>query len=443
MGDRAVDQKSKIFISYRRTDALHPAGRIRDRILGAYGDAEVFMDIDSIPLGQNFITVLQNKVAECDVLIAVIGASWLTVQDQAGQRRLDNSNDVVRVEVATALKRGIPVIPVLLDGTSYPTLTQLPDDLRELALRHGLEIHGTSFDAGMAKLISELEPIVKRGSLVVETGSPLRKEFRWVVPGSGQNDWFKDRDDGPEMMVVPAGSYRMGSPSDESGREPKDEGPEDLIECAIARPFAVSRFPTTVGGFRRFVEATDYVVEHGATYWSATVGDYKYAKNRSWEDPRFSQDDDHPVVAISWHDACAYVDWLSKQTGRRYRLLSSVEWEYVARAGTTTAFHWGPSISPHQANYDAGIRYPGGQVGTTSIGTVPVKKYEPNAWGIYQMHGNIWEMCSDPWPSEPDFRVCRGGSFTDGPIYLRSAMCSWCEVDGRHVCIGFRVAREL
>ena len=245
------------------------------------------------------------------------------------------------------------------------------------------------------------------------------------------------------MVVVPAGNFRMGSPSDESGREPEEKGSEKLIACAIERPFAVSRFPVTVGEFRRFVERPNMKSNMGQSIGHRLLSDYRYAKNRSWEDPRFSQDDDHPVVAISWHDACAYVDWLSKQTGRHYRLLSSIEWEYVARAGTTTAFHWGPSISPHQANYDAGIRYPGGQVGTASTGTVPVKKYEPNAWGLYQMHGNVWEMCSDPWPDEPDYRVCRGGSFDDGPEYLRSAMCSWCNVDLRYVGIGFRVAREI
>src|SRR6516164_8905268 len=106
----------KIFISYRRDDSAGHAGRVHDKLEGKFGRARLFMDVDTIPLGRNFVKAISEKVAQCDVLLAVIGPNWLTIRDEEGKRRLDNPNDFVRVEIGVALKRDIPVIPVLLDG---------------------------------------------------------------------------------------------------------------------------------------------------------------------------------------------------------------------------------------------------------------------------------------------------------------------------------------
>jgi hypothetical protein len=129
---------AKVFISYRREDSAGHAGRVHDRLEREFGHDLLFMDVDSIPLGANFIKVLRDEVGKCDVLLAVIGHHWLDARDKNGERRLDDPNDFVRIEIATALQRDIPVIPVLLDGAKIPAADQLPKDLeRHVSLRYG------------------------------------------------------------------------------------------------------------------------------------------------------------------------------------------------------------------------------------------------------------------------------------------------------------------
>jgi hypothetical protein len=117
---------AKVFINYRREDSAGHAGRVHDRLAREFGRDLLFMDVDGIPLGINFVKVLQEEVAKCSVLLVVIGRNWLTVCDEHGQRRLDSPNDFVRVEIAAALRRNIPVIPILLEGTEVPRSDQLP-----------------------------------------------------------------------------------------------------------------------------------------------------------------------------------------------------------------------------------------------------------------------------------------------------------------------------
>jgi hypothetical protein len=135
---------AKVFISYRRDDSAGQAGRIQDRLEREFGRDLLFMDVDAIPLGMNFVKVLHEEVAKCGVLLAVIGPNWLDVRDEAGNRRLDNPDDFVRIEIAAALQRDIPVIPILLDGAKVPKAARLPKDLEELALRNGLDVRHAS-----------------------------------------------------------------------------------------------------------------------------------------------------------------------------------------------------------------------------------------------------------------------------------------------------------
>src|SRR5262249_35676431 len=136
---------SKVFISYRRDDSAGHAGRVHDRLEREFGRDLLFMDVDSIPLGVNFVTALQEEVAKCGVLLAGIGRDWLKVRDKDGKRRLDNPDDFVRVEIAAALQRNIPVIPILLEGAKVPKANQLPKDLEELSVRNGLDVRHASF----------------------------------------------------------------------------------------------------------------------------------------------------------------------------------------------------------------------------------------------------------------------------------------------------------
>jgi hypothetical protein len=169
---------SKVFISYRREDSAGTAGRVRDRLAGEFGGDLLFMDVDGIPLGVNFVKVLQQEVAKCGVLLAVIGRDWLDVRDEQGRRRLDAADDFVRVEIAAALHRNIPVIPILLEGTQVPKRDQLPGDLQELALRNGLAVHHSSFHSDMDILIRGL-----RTRLAAAGGEPAPS----LTPGAGKD----------------------------------------------------------------------------------------------------------------------------------------------------------------------------------------------------------------------------------------------------------------
>jgi TIR domain len=148
---------AKVFISYRRADSAGYSGRVMDRLDRELGRDLVFMDVDAIPLGTNFSKFLHEEVAKCSVLLAVIGPNWLDARDEHGNRRLDNPNDFVRIEIAAALQRSIPVIPILLEGARIPKADELPEDLKELALRNGMEIRHASFQDDMNRLIRGLK----------------------------------------------------------------------------------------------------------------------------------------------------------------------------------------------------------------------------------------------------------------------------------------------
>jgi TIR domain len=132
--------KHQVFLSYRRDDSSHQVGRIYDHLERAFGNGNVFKDVDSIPAGADFRRILEDAVAACDVLLVVIGDRWLTVADKSGQRRLDNPADFVRVEVESALGRGIPVVPVLVGSTAMPAGDNLPDGLRILSFRNAVQV---------------------------------------------------------------------------------------------------------------------------------------------------------------------------------------------------------------------------------------------------------------------------------------------------------------
>jgi formylglycine-generating enzyme required for sulfatase activity/uncharacterized caspase-like protein len=250
-------------------------------------------------------------------------------------------------------------------------------------------------------------------------------------------DSFRDCPTCPEMVVVPAGTFSMGSPAIEPDRYSYYEA---QVRVTIAAPFSAGKYAVT------FDE------------WDACVADggcngYKPA-DRGWGRGK------RPVINVDWDDAKAYAAWLSRKTGKTYRLLSEAEREYVTRAGTTTPFWWGSSITPKQANYDGSVDpyNGGGSKGEYRQRTVHVDSFEPNPWGLYNVHGNVWEWTEDCWndsntgnPGDGRARttgacferMVRGGSWVDGPRRLRSANRLWYRIDGRGDNQGFRLARTL
>jgi hypothetical protein len=149
-------QARKVFLSYRRGDSADAAGRLADRLVHDLGKDTIFMDVDGIPLGVDFVKRLTAEVASCDVLLAVIGPRWLEIRDDKGNRRLDNPNDFVRVEISAALERDIPLIPILLNGTQIPSADDLPSNLTGLSVRNGLEVRHSSFHSDLDRLVRQL-----------------------------------------------------------------------------------------------------------------------------------------------------------------------------------------------------------------------------------------------------------------------------------------------
>jgi hypothetical protein len=295
----------KVFISYRRIDASYPADGIFRAFQAVLGPDGVFMDVDSIPPGRNFRKILKDWVDQCSILLAVIGPHWIDVTDpRTGRRRLDDPDDFVRIEIGEALARDIDVVPVLLDGTLMPDRSRLPDDLKELADRQAAHVERRTFDADVARLIRQLRlesgggggavpapPVVRRPAAeerypaegrvkvgVAAGGRVSGAPEGWFLPGAGETEWFQDVAGGPEMVVVPKGSFSMGSAESEKERF-SDEGP--LHKVAIARPFAVGRHAVTRGQFAAFVSATGHKAE-GAAIWKPDKETWEYDPNGSW-----------------------------------------------------------------------------------------------------------------------------------------------------------------
>ena len=270
---------------------------------------------------------------------------------------------------------------------------------------------------------------------------------------------FRDCAGCPEMVVAPAGSYMMGSPSGEAGRF-DTEGPQHRV--AIGEAFAVGVREVTRGEFARFVRATGHSTGNSCWFWDSKKGEGVEGSGRSWRNPGFEQTDRHPVVCVSWEDAQAYVRWLSRETGEGYRLLSESAWEYVARGWTRTARYWGEGEAGqcgHANGADASTSYDWRV--TCNDGhawTSPTGGYTQNGFGLYDVLGNVWEWVQDCWndgyegaPGDSrawergdcSQRVARGGSWINTPSILRAAIRYWDTSGYRNNYLGFRIARTL
>ncbi len=235
--------------------------------------------------------------------------------------------------------------------------------------------------------------------------------------------------DCPEMVVVPTGKFMMGSPE---GQGTDDERPQH--EVTIAEPFALSKFEVTFADW-------DACVAYGDC--DPRISDNGWGRGRQ------------PAIYVNWDSANRYVAWVSRMTGKPYRLLSEAEWEYAARAGTETAYSWGDQIGNGNANCDGcGSHWDNRQ-------TAPVESFAENAFGLYGMHGNVWEWVEDcvhnnyrgapydglPWTTggngDCNSRIVRGGSWASVPRFLRSAGRTGSSAGNRNNTIGFRVARDL
>jgi formylglycine-generating enzyme required for sulfatase activity len=294
------------------------------------------------------------------------------------------------------------------------------------------------------------------------------------VPGAYGQVAFRDCAECPEMVAIPAGTFMMGSPADEPGRA-DNEGPQRRV---AVRAFAAGKFDVTRGQWAAFVAATNRPTTDGCAWTGRSRG--RPDPIGSWRNLGFPQDDTHPVVCVTWNDAQDYVRWISQRTGRTYRLFSEAEWEYAARAGTTTPYPWGTAASHEHANYGADAGFVGLAFGRDMwMNTAPAGSFPPNAFGLFDMQGNVLQWLQDcyaaydglpvdgsayetdvplkpplPLPtmvgtSSCDYRMVRGGDWGNPPAMIRSAFRNfgpgggWTLDNYRSGGVGFRVARSL
>ena len=345
------------------------------------------------------------------------------------------------------------VVRLVPDHEEVERLLDLSHDDR-VKVQRGLAARG--FDAGLADGVfgSKTRGALRSwqsGKGLAASGFLTREQADGLM-AAGREAFrsgrvFRDCPDCPEMVVVPARSFRMGSPGDEEGRF-DNEGPVHGV--TISRAFAVGRHEVTRGEFGRFVSATGRDMSGGCVVW--TGKEWKTESGRSWRSPGFGQTERDPVVCVSWNDAKAYVKWLSGRTGKAYRLLSESEWEYAARAGTSTRYSWGDGIGKNRANCTGcGSRW-------DSRSTAPVGSFAANGFGLHDMHGNVREWVEDCWnkryngaprdgsawlSGDCGNRVLRGGSWYFRPRYLRAAVRYGDEAGYRDADLGFRIARTL
>ena len=611
MSQPFTQKSSRIFISYRREENADAAGRLCDNLMAHFGADHIFMDVDYIEPGEDFVQVIKEAVSSCQILIAVIGKGWLASSKDGITRRLDNPNDFVRLEIATALSRNVRVIPVLVQRAEMPSSQDLPDDLTELSRRHAFELSHTRWKRDVESLISSLQRTLEKQQQEAqrkleeeeaarraaeelklrreeearqqrelearqraeeeerrraeqeqlkeeqERQQRLEEEKRrkaeeaarqaaeeqqreearkrredeerrrraeeaqekakrklfeealddheirvdalsfwpdltaWLkshpytiasalliaalstvlyVYTSRSNQATSDSqsnatmntsnrtaeqspersDEGGskanasnvepqspstmgtantppkfisrsikgmmlEMVYVPGGMFTMGSPETEAERY-KDEGPQHRV---------------TVKGF--------YMGKYEVTQeqWLA-ASQLPRVRIELKPNPSVDKCERCPVSNVSWNDAQEFIARLNRlNDGYTYRLPTEAEWEYACRAGTTTPFSFGDSLSSEQANFNGNYPYGRAAKGIDRDKLMPVGSFQPNSFGLYDMHGNVWEWCQDvyhnsyngapangsAWQSggEQDKGVERGGSWASNGHGLRSA----------------------
>ncbi len=283
------------------------------------------------------------------------------------------------------------------------------------------------------------------GQTSAQTPAPAgarRPVGRTELPAAGTR--FRDCAECPEMVVLPGGTFTMGSSEAErklaslradSFPQFDTEQPQHGVNLA---PFAIGIHAVTRAEFAAFVRTTQYRTEaevaQNCTVW---LENRYQSADKNWLNPALTQGDDHPVVCVSWNDARAYTQWLTQTTGKNYRLPSEAEREYAARGRQSTHFWWGDRIESDQANFNGDIAYVSSARSTFRRNTVAVSSFKPNPFGLMGVHGNVYEWVEDCWHHDYQFapadgsawvancdgnhRVRRGGSWVSNPVYLRSA----------------------
>ena len=425
----------QIFISYRRQDCSASAGRVSDRLRERFSLKRIFIDVDKLGPGDNFVDEIERSLGSCDVLIAVIGKCWLDATDKDGKRRLDNSEDYVRIEIARALQRGIPVIPVLVDDASMPNSQDLPKDLKPLSHLQALKVSQDRFRSDSEPLIAKVEQALKKAKEERNRGKKIRLIVAGVVTAL-------------LLVVVAVLHFGWTHAIEEKARRALERATKDqpwvnsigmrFVPVADMRVL-FSVWDTRVQDFEAFVAATNY----DATGGMMSIGKGGWTEGEAtWREPGFSQGPTHPVVGVSWNDAKKFCEWLTRREQgsgmlpheRIYRLPTDAEWSVgvglqgeegtnpIEKNGKIELYPWGKEWPPPKGagNYAGEEAKTGNWPARWSViegyndgypRTSPVGSFAPNGNGLYDMGGNVWQWCEDRYFESQPYRVVRGASW--------------------------------
>jgi len=383
----------KIFISYRRADSTYLIGRIKDKLLSEFGSQSVFRDLDDIPGGVDFRTVLETATNECDVMLVVIGSKWAGITDTDGNKRLFDPGDFTRIEVETGLKRleqnKTAIFPVLINNVDMPSAGELPESLGRFTYQNAVKIRDDpDFKNDIEKLISDIR----------------------LSQGYAKEDisikYFE-----PRTIYIPGGPFCMGSPTMDG--IPAHEAQEHKV---ILPSYWIGMYPVTNTQYEEFIRQTGTLVK----------------SSMGWDGQKVPKGyDNYPVTGLTWYEALEYCQWLSKETDRQYTIPNEAQWEKACRGGKKSFYPWGDEFDQSRCNFHQSA-------------LAPVDAYPPqNEYGCFDFVGNVRQWTCTLWGEkrispDPDFaypwkndrrndlnanrqirRVIRGSAYTEGIENMR------------------------
>jgi formylglycine-generating enzyme required for sulfatase activity len=410
---------SDIFVCYSRTDLIVANGVAKQ--LRAQGWS-VFLDVQT-RVGKRWHKEIEKELHAASAVVVLWSAK-------------SRDSDFVLEEAEYGKRKGI-LFPAFIEHVESPY------GFGRIQTADLIGWEEADDHPGLAQLLASLrlhlsdgEPPPARSKGAQEPGPAMQENparataATKISPGGTFRDKLERGSEGPLMVVIPAGRFLMGSPLNEPGRQ-ESEGPQH--EVRIAQPFALGVYVVAFDEYDRYCDT---------------------ANQQKPEDHGWGREK-RPVINVSWEDAQNYCRWLSEQSGRAYLLPSEAQWEYACRAGTDTPFHFGGQITTAQANFDGNYPSNGAAKGEFRKQTLPVGTFAPNAFGLHDMHGNVWEWCQDEWhenykgaPTDGSpwesggailARVVRGGSWYGVSDVARSSARDGMNPDARFDGLGFRV----
>lgn len=393
-----------IFVSYRQADTSATATILYDRLVERFGRDAVFRDSKTLIPGQEYKKTIQESIIQATIFLELIGPQWLDITDEQGRRRLDNPEDIVRIEIETALDHKIPIIPVFVNLTTPPPPARLPGAIARLPEFHGVFLHQDAFDDGLNQLIQAMNTWIR------EEGFQERvyQGTKYIVQ---------------QTMVIPGGLFIMGN---DQGAE--NERPQHQFSLP---DFRLARCAVTVLEYQRFLAAAQHPApSNNGIYWSEQMLT-PYA----------------PIVNLTWLDAVAYAVWLRRISGQAWRLPTEAEWEKAARSTDGRLYPWGNEFADSRCVTSQ--RHLAGPLPVSRAAAKPGASEQ----GVLDLAGNVWEWTASlsvPYPyqpggnredaTNPGNRIKRGGSWHDGPEDARTTRRLPADPRLANAYTGFRLA---